>query len=181
MRAYLNDCLKNNISKTAGGKELVTFEKMEKAALKFIEVLRKTAESCDLAPSVQALFDTLGYSEPHMISDGSAGKPGKYIMYIYFHGDLHRDSLVPGSYDGVDNIVALLNVGCTAADSVYGVWKGHYSGYNKDCRSSEAGDYIKSLAQRPGLQFMQQAVRDFEGNYGSDYGVEISLNPVYGD
>ena len=47
-----------------------------------------------------------------------------YVHVLLFERGMHRDSLVPAVYDGVDNIVELLNEGYIANRSVYGYWHG---------------------------------------------------------
>ena len=59
---------------------------------------------------------------------------------------------------------------------VYGWWEGHEPTEDNAYRSGWTGSgstdaYIRSRKDREGLQFIQQAVQDFNGNYGSDYNV----------
>ncbi len=60
---------------------------MHMAAAKMIQVLRSTAQSYALPASVMSHFDSLDTSSIIEMPDGSS------IIYIYFGGDLHRDSL----------------------------------------------------------------------------------------
>lgn len=144
------------------------------AADKFIQVLCYEIESCNINrvgggyengglgnTAVEAL-QRLSHSDPIPLGDG------RYNIYIWFDDDLKRESLVPEIYEGVDNIAALLNSGYSAGNTVYGVWKGHGT------------DKIASLQERSGAHFIEQAIRDFMGNYASDYGViEIKVDDVY--
>ena len=70
----------------------------------------------------------------------------------------------------------MLNNGYNAKGYVYGWWEGHEPTEDNAYRSGWTGSgstdaYIRSRKDREGLQFIQQAVQDFNGNYGSDYNV----------
>lgn len=141
------------------------------AAGKFIEVLRKEIESCigtdyasgEMSRSGYIAISELDHGEPYRVGD-------KYYIDIYFDDDLSRPSLAPQRYDGISNVAALLNNGYTAAHAVYGVWEKHSIGDER----------IASLTSRGGAHFVQQAVRDFMGNYASEYGVtRIDVSDVY--
>lgn len=144
------------------------------AASKFCEVLRRTLMDCvgsdyadgDISQEAATAIDNLGYDKPYRVGD-------KYYMDIFFRGDKHRESLVPDSYDGVNNIIALLNKGYptdgrSRIHAVKGVWVGH-------------GDEERySLTHRSGAHFIEQAVDNFMGNYGTDYGVlDIEVSSEY--
>lgn len=105
-----------------------------------------------LGPTAISALSNIDYAEPYKIGIY------EYMIPIWFDGDLHRDSLDPYYYNGVDNIVALLNNGYKAGNAIYGIWSGH------------GDDNIWSLQQRAGAGFIQNAVRSFMGNYASDYG-----------
>ena len=128
---------------------------------KMIQVLRSTAQSYALPASVMSHFDSLDTSSIIEMPDGSS------IIYIYFGGDLHRDSLAPKDYSGIDNVVALINNGYGEHPSMAKVW-GEWHGAR-----------IHGLTQRTGLHFIQQAVQDFNGNYGSDYNVTAIAGDEY--
>ncbi len=134
---------------------------MHMAAAKMIQVLRSTAQSYALPASVMSHFDSLDTSSIIEMPDGSS------IIYIYFGGDLHRDSLAPKDYSGIDNVVALINNGYGEHPSMAKVW-GEWHGAR-----------IHGLTQRTGLHFIQQAVQDFNGNYGSDYNVTAIAGDEY--
>ena len=72
------------------------------------------------------------------------------------NGNVSRTSLVKpsGGYTGggIDDIVILLNNGYTASHSVYGAWPGH----------TAPGEYIHSLATRPGYEFINRAISAFD-------------------
>lgn len=102
--------------------------------------------------------DTIDYEDPYRVNN-------LYYIHIFFGDDLHRDSLYPEKYSGIDNIAALLNAGYTARKSVSGLWHGRR---------------IRSLAHRRGLHFADRAINDFIGNYGARFGiVDVLPNTSY--
>lgn len=147
--------------KTEAGDKIITEKDMHMAAAKMIQVLRSTAQSYALPASVMSHFDSLDTSSIIEMPDGSS------IIYIYFGEDLHRDSLAPKDYSGIDNVVALINNGYGEHPSMAKVW-GEWRGAR-----------IHGLTQRTGLHFIQQAVQDFNGNYGSDYNVTAIAGDEY--
>lgn len=141
------------------------------AAAKFIEVLRNEIRSLEAtsgfadgklgATAVEALSQ-LDHGTPYKV-----GKY-KYEIPVWFENGLRRDSLCPDEYDGIDNIAALLNSGYDAGHVVYGIWL-HHSPFN-----------IPSLQHRSGAHFIENAIRDYMGNYASDYGVtNIEVDDIY--
>lgn len=161
---------------TGGGKGLagkaITIGGASMAAAKFIEVLQNAIR--DLEASSGFAEGKLGHtavSALEKLEHGSPRKIGKnkYQIEVWFSGNLHRDSLAPDEYDGIDNIAALLNKGYTANQPVYGVWMGHSGSFN-----------IASLPQRSGAQFIQNAVRNYMANYANEYGVlDIKIDDIY--
>lgn len=150
--------------------ELDSVEKVEDAGYKFAEVLNDEIAG---RASMALTFGGLTQQAINELNDVEVGEPyhsakGKNIwdIDINFFGDLTRDSLYPEKYpDGVDNIIALLNNGYFAHDSVYGLWRGKQT---------------KSLAKRLGSQFIQSAVNIFRTTYASQYNVvDIWVNPAY--
>jgi len=154
--------------KTAGGKKLLkkhagdaAHANLMKAAEKMISILRATAASFDLPESVQKHFGSLLVSEPRELPGGAVSAE------IYFMDDLHRDSLEPQNYDGIHNVIALLNNGYDehpTMEYVWGEWHGHL---------------IHGLTRRTGLQFMQQAVHEFNSLYGAKYGTTAVSSDDY--
>ncbi len=136
-------------------------ETLREAAEKMIGILRATAASFDLPESVQQHFASLQVSAPR------EGPDGTYSVEIYFSDDLHRDSLEPQNYDGVNNVVALLNNGYDEHPAMAHVW-GYWH-----------GAHIHGLTERTGLQFMQQAVHEFNSLYGAKYGVTAVAGEDY--
>lgn len=178
IQQVIDDYKKRNVHETAAGSRIISDQDMYVAAGKLINVLRSTARDYGLAPSVIALFDTLDHSSIIEMPDGSA------TIYVYFTGDKHRDSLYPEGYEGgIDNIVALLNNGYHAGNYVYGWWDGHSdsAGGYTDLRNAgmDSSVWIRSRKDFDGLHFIQQAVRDFNGNYGSDYNVTAIAGEEY--
>ena len=178
IQAVLDRYKKEGVRKTAAGDVIVTEDMMHEAAAKLIHVLRQTAAGFGLPASVMEHFDSLDASNPIEMPDGST------VMYIYFVDNLHRESLDPDSYGGVDNIIAVLNNGYSAGDYVYGWWEGHEPTENNAYRSGWTGGrlgraYIRSRKDREGLRFIQQAISDFNGNYGSDYNVTAVAGDDY--
>lgn len=143
------------------------------AADRFIDVLQQEINSHALSDGLDyskgglgsAAIDSLtrlSHDKPHKVKDN------RYQIQVCFDGDLSRESLAPDRYDGIKNIVALLNSGYTAGHRVYGVWKGH-----GDAKRS-------SLISRGGANFIENAVNSFKGNYANDYGViDIVVNDIY--
>lgn len=173
MKECLNNYVSDGINKTAAGDKIVTETEMYQAADKLISVLRSTAQSYGLPASVMRHFDNLDYTKIHTMSDGSS------TICLYFGGDLHRNSLYSDGYDGIDNIVALLNNGYHAKDYVYGYWEGHKPTGESvlDGRSTDA--FIRSRKDREGLNFIGQAIQDFNGNYGAEYNVTAVAGEDY--
>ena len=173
MKQCIDKYAAEGTGKTAAGDKVITETDMHTAAAKLMKVLQDTARGYSLPSSVMEHFDKLECSDIYWMPDGSA------IIYVYFGGDLHRESLYSDGYDGVRNIVALLNNGYHAKDYVYGDWDGHSpAGESKfDGRSIDTSAYIRSRKDREGLNFIGQAIRDFNGNYGTDF----SVTAVAGD
>lgn len=163
----------DSIVMTGAGSTIVTINGgAHMAAAKFIEVLQNEIESLgaggsyengNLGSTAVSALTKLEHGEPHKV-----GK-NKYQIEVWFSGNLHRDSLAPDKYDGVENIAALLNNGYAAGNTIYGIWSGH----NNNQR-------IASLAVRDGAHFIESTVRNYMANYASDYGVvDIEVDEIY--
>ena len=174
-KEYLDKCRSEGIDKTAAGGRIVTEQDMREAASKLIDALKSSARSCGLPASVMKHFDSLGYSEIQKLPDAGS------VIYVYFGDDLRRDSLYPEGYDGVYNIVALLNNGYHARDYVYGSWDGHSPRGESvlDGRSTDTSAYIRSRKDREGLDFIGQAIRDFNASCSAQYGVTAVAGEDY--
>lgn len=140
----------------------------EEAADKFISVLRQeilshagtNAANGDFGATAIEALSELDFTSPRNIGGN------QYQIEVYFNNDLRRESLAPSSYpDGIQNIAALLNKGYSAGHVVRGMWHGE--------------DAI-SLKQRSGTHFIDNAIRDFMGNYAVEYGVlDITSDEIY--
>lgn len=141
------------------------------AAAKFIEVLRNEIRSLEATSGfADGKLGATAVEALSQLDHGSPYKVGKhkYQIPVWFENDLRRDSLCLDEYDGIDNIAALLNSGYAAGHIVYGIWLNH-SPFN-----------IPSLQHRSGAHFIENAIRDYMGNYASDYGVtSIEVDDIY--
>lgn len=167
---------------TGGGKGLagkaITIGGASMAAGKFIEVLQNEIRSLEASSGfADGKLGRTAVSALEKLQHGTPVKVGKnrYQIDVWFSNDLHRDSLAPDEFAGIDNITALLNNGykdhgkMMTNNPVYGVWMGHSGGFN-----------ILALRQRAGAQFIQNAVRDYMANYASEYGViDIEIDDIY--
>lgn len=98
---------------------------------------------------------------------------GGYLLEIRLkQEDVSRPALYPEKYpDGAYNIVALLNRGYHAKDHVYGKWK-----HGQDQQGS--GVYIRSLKDRAGAWYIQNAVENFNSMYGAV--TKVNFDDIYG-
>lgn len=141
------------------------------AAAKFIEVLQNEIES-HLASGNNYADGGLGetaVSALKQLKQSSTVRIGnqRYSVGIWFQ-DMHRKSLAPDKYSGIDNLAALLNSGYDAGHTVYGIWNGH------------GDERIASLTKRGGAHFIEQAIKDFMANYADEYGViAIEVDEAY--
>lgn len=165
IQGKINQYVRKNIDKTKAGSTVVTVRKMREASRQLIQNIRNFANGCDLPPSVIAHFGSLHAEDPVLQPDGS------YLIEINFTDDLTRASLRPEDYGGVINIVAIFN-----------------NGYPKDRSRSEAISHISgwwhgkettALGYRPRLNFMQDAVKDFNENYGVKFGMYAEVGVIY--
>lgn len=178
MKEVISRYRKEGQETTSAGSRLDSRLMLIEAADKMMLVLRRAAEDANLPASVMKHFDSMTYGEPIALSDGT------YVLGIYFTDDLHRNSLENDytDYEGIDNIIALFNNGADAENYVYGWWDGHRPSGEAIARSvNGAEDYawVRSKKNREGLHFIQQAVADFNGNYGSQYNVTATAGSDY--
>ena len=165
IQGTVNKYVRNNVKRTKAGSRVITEHDMKIAANKLVETIRGTAQGCGLPASVAAHFDSLKVGKLERQADGS------YKIEINFTDDLTRESLEPARYGGVRNIIAIFN-----------------NGYPSDRGRSEAlshvsgfwhGEYTTALGFRQGLYFMQDAVNDFNLNYGMPLGMFAEVGAVY--
>lgn len=176
MNKRIQQYVSSGVKQTAAGDKILTEDKMWEAVSKFLYVMRVTAAEYGLPESVMEHINGLE-------SAGQIRKtPDGYEIALYFEGDLHRDSLDNDlGYEGVDNIVALFNNGYHARNYVYGWWEGHKATGDGVLRSGVGTDFawVRSKKEREPLHFIQQAVHDFNANYGADYGVTAVAGTAY--
>lgn len=165
MQKKINNYVMYNIKRTKAGSRVITYRDMIDAGEKLVQQIRNAAQSCDLPPSVLEHFNSLKRGQAERQPDGS------YLMEISFTDDLSRASLQPEDYGGVRNIVAIFN-----------------NGYPADRSRSEAISHVAgwwhgkntvALGFRPGLHFMQNAVNDFNLNYGIPLGIYAEVGAIY--
>lgn len=176
MNKRIQQYVSSGVKQTAAGDKILTEDKMWEAVSKFLYVMRVTAAEYGLPESVMEHINGLE-------SAGQIRKtPDGYEIALYFEGDLHRDSLDNDlGYEGVDNIVALFNNGYHARNYVYGWWEGYKATGDGVLRSGVGTDFawVRSKKEREPLHFIQQAVHDFNANYGADYGVTAVAGTAY--
>lgn len=179
MKERINKYASEGQNKTAGGGKVMTEDDMYRAAYKMMDVLKQTAKEKDLPPSVMEHILTMDCSKPYKMADGHME------IWIYFGGDMHRESLEDGdgghTGEGVNNIVALFNNGAHASNYVYGWWNNHSPTGEALTRSSHVDGFawVRSKKDREALHFIQQAVGDFNGNYGYDFNVTAVAGDDY--
>ena len=142
----------------------------EEIAAKFVSTMQDAVRSTQGAGArggalgESAVAAALGFAAGTAVTSEMGGTTIITIPFN-FEGNLHRDSLYSSQYSGVDNIVALLNNGYSAKSTVFGMWHG-----NK----------IRSLQERSGAGFIQNAVRQFWDRYASEYNIiNIEIDGVY--
>lgn len=176
IQAKLDEYKKQGRTTTRAGASIRTERTMYEAAAKMISVMQGAARDAGLPDSVLAHFNSLYASAPKALGDGI------YVVFINFGDDLSRESLENEyDYGGVNNIVALFNNGAHAKNYIYGWWNGHAPTGNTGFRSGGSDSYawVRSKKDREGLHFIQQAVNDFNGNYGADYEVTATVGDDY--
>lgn len=165
IQGTVNKYVRNNVSRTKAGSRVVTQRDMLDAARKLVQTIKDTAHGCDLPTSVLAHFDSLSIGKLQRQADDS------YTIEINFTDDLTRESLQPEKYGGVRNIIAIFNNGYPA-DRSRSEAISHVAGYWH-------GKETVALEFRPGLYFLQDAVNDFNLNYGMPLGMYAELGAVY--
>ena len=144
---------------TSGGDTVLP---LSKAGEMFIDILKQKIEQ---HAGENYSDGQLGKTAIEAASNLSSSAPYKeghdYCIDINFEGNKHRDSLAPDTFEGVRNIIALLNNGYTAYPQIRGVWKGHESN----------GDFYFSLTDRAGAHFVQEAIDEFRSLYGDKFGI----------
>ena len=183
MNAVLKDYRAAGIEQTGAGGRIISAKDMADAAQAMIRILTDHAARSGLPTSVMEHFRLLGSTPPRKLRGDARSGGEDYVVYIRFGGDLHRESLLPEEYDGIDNIVALFNNGYSANNYVYGWWDGHApsGGAVGELRNAGWTDsvYTRSRKERPALNFIQQAVAEFNATYGAEYSVTATASDEY--
>lgn len=171
MKEYIGQCRSHGRFKTHGGSTIITEDEMVSASGKMIQLIQEAGRAAGLPESVMNHLYGLEVSPITYQKDGSA------VMYIYFSGDLYRESLEDGdgghTGDGINNIVALFNNGAHASNFVYGWWNGHNpTGASLDRAGGDLKPgyaWVRSKKDREALHFIQNAVANFNENWGGLY------------
>lgn len=154
------------------GKAIPTKAEMRTIANDFVKIL--TNEAGEVPGSIAAILQSTMMIGPIEQSDNI------FVYEIVIPRDLHRESLWPEQYDGVDNIIALFDEGYTASNYVYGQKYGPRE-YTSDeivhGRKRMAGreNRIRSRISREPLNFMNNAAEAFNSKYSSIYNVELKV------
>lgn len=175
MKKCIQEYSEAEISRTAAGSKVRTVKDMQAAAQKFINIMKSTALNYNLPDSVMAHINGLEAGNIRKTSEG-------FEIPLFFAGDLHRDSLENDlNYDGIDNIVALFNNGYHASNYVYGWWRTRKTDGGAAFESSNRDDFawVRSKKDREALHFIQQAITDFNANYGAEYDVTAVAGLAY--
>lgn len=151
-----------DIRKTKGGGQVVTIQWVKEMAADLCKMI--TANAASLAMSVQANVASVHWSTP------VRGPGGTIKVAINFsNSGMSRPSLVPEKYGGIDNIVALFEIGDSAPHPRVHVRIIDGSGNKTEKWST---DYIE------GRGFIKSAVSEFNSKYGR-FGVEATVNSPY--
>lgn len=171
IEACIEKYKKEGMRVTAAGSRVITEDEMVNASRKMVQLVQEAGRAAELPESVMNHLYGLKISPVTHRKDGSS------VIYIYFSGDLHRESLEDGeggyTGDGINNIVALFNNGAHASNFVYGWWNGHDPTGASLARTG--GDlkpgyaWVRSKKDREALHFIQNAVANFNDNWGGIY------------
>lgn len=164
---YIYECRVKDKKITEAGSRVITFRDMCIAADSLIEMIYDAASKRAVPSSVLNHIGSLKYLGPYEVGNKSTDKV-YYKIEFYFEDDLSRPSLYKEKYDGIDNIVALINNGYSARDYVYGIWSGH-----------ENLGRIRSRIERDGSHFIQIAINDFNRLLGAFYKAEATEGAEY--
>lgn len=130
----------------------------EEAGAMFGSVLRTTIQQSALPAGVVSLLEDYYVGKTYKLGDG------KYMVHVGFEKDTTRETMsTKKKYYPVD-IAELYN------DGVDHTMKQLYE-------RDSSGKLHMSATDIPGTHFMEQAIIDFQGNYGAEYNVlEITIN-----
>jgi hypothetical protein len=174
--------------KLASGKTVLTEAKVREISDGLVAIIEKHLPA-SITEGSRSVLDGLYVSSPTL-------ENGKYTVTIKF-SNLYRSSLFNDSpnakhYDGIDNIVALLNNGVDDSHipqtPVYGWWEGHsaataeISRRNKRIDAADWGGdgvWVRSRTDFKGLHFLDDIKREFYATYGQQYNVELIFGADY--
>ena len=129
---------------------------VEEAADKFAGVLHMTILSSGLHPHVEERLANLEYGKPFKIGDRT------YQIAVWFEEDLTRETMSTlKDYYPVD-LAELYNDGVDHVMRQLFEWRD----------TGGVKVLLTSNQVIPATHFMEQAIRDFMGNYGSEYNVQ---------
>ena len=169
IQAVLDQYVKEGRTKTAAGDSIIKEERINLAAEKFMDILRNIASGCQL-PEAHGKY-VFPESVMELLKDIHVGNPVKsgngYQVEIRFAGNRERKSLQPEKYSGVGNIIAVLNNGYDYDGKIWTV-EGEWH-----------GDQIHALPGRTSMQFIKQAVLEFNEGYGAKYNVIARAGSEY--
>lgn len=176
MKAKVEEYQRAGVSKTRAGSRIISERRIAIAVSRLRKCLEAAIRDAGLPESVAEHIRSMYDIKPIRVGE-------TWEVCLYFGGELHRDSLdneLP--YHGIDNIVALFNNGYEAGDYVYGWWDGHAPKGEALLRMATPGEdfaWVRSKKQRQALRFIQQAVSDFNGNYGAELNMTAVAAAVY--
>lgn len=154
IQSTLNNYIASGRATTPSGQKLVNADVAYDLAQKLIGCIMARIPS-----SISSSISGMSCDGPKLVNGGKS-----FQCDLSFIGDLSRMSLRPDIYGGIDNIVALFNNGYEAGGIVRGFWH---------------GKRVKSVPSRSPMQFMQDAVGDFNSIYGKQYNVQVTLSGNY--
>lgn len=139
--AYIQEILSGSITvDVANG----SIHSATEAAEKFIEVLINHINTSGLSSNAAGSLQDISCGSP--ICKGS-----KCTIRVFFSGNMHRDSLCPAKYGGIDRLDELLDQGV-----------GHTM---RVVRGEWNGEMIWSRTTIPGAHFIGAAIHDFMVSY----------------
>lgn len=166
------------VTKTKGGSSIFSEKLMKQAVedLKALIVLNYLEADATGSSGSSTVFTHVS----HMVSDAPVVVGDHYEVGLFFSGDLSRPSLDSDTYGGIGNIVALINNGYTAQNTVYGWWDGHSRQEGSDLSHGivEGSVWIPSRRSRAATYFIQNAVNEFNAKYAA-YGISAVPADIY--
>lgn len=154
IQSTLNNYIASGRATTPSGQKLVNADVAYDLAQKLGNIIMS-----HIPGNISNSINSMVCNGPFLVNGGRS-----YECDLHFDGDLSRPSL--SGDGGVSNIVALFNNGYLASDYVYGWWDSHDIA-------------VRSKLYREPLQFMQDAVNEFNSIYGKQYNVSVTLAGIY--